>query len=93
MGATCANLAGRVYNASHITYSMLIWKGDCCVIKLPRMKNDQEGEKTIDRHVYINYRQPLRCMLFWVAIRIVSMISAATCQYIVGDDGRLLKSE
>ena len=69
MGATCANLAGRVYNAAHIAFSIMKWEGDCCILQLPRMKKDQGGSKTIDRHVYVNPKDPRGWLLFWLGLR------------------------
>ena len=50
------------------------------------MKKDQGGPKTIDRHIFVNSKDPRGCMMFWLGVRILSVISAATCQYIVGDE-------
>ena len=44
MGATCANLAGRVYNAAHIAFSIIKF---CGILQLPGMKKDQGGSETI----------------------------------------------
>ena len=65
------------------------WDGDCCILQLPRLKKDQGGENVLDRHVYVNPKEPMGCMLFWLGIRILSVASAARCQYIIGDEAQV----
>lgn len=50
----CWNLMCRAGNAASICFSHMSWKEDSLAILFAQMKNDQDGEQKVPRHVYAN---------------------------------------
>jgi hypothetical protein len=67
----CWNLMARSISVSKLRYDHTTWEADALVIKLNKMKNDQEGNNVQDRRVYANPMNPAICAILSLGILIV----------------------
>jgi hypothetical protein len=63
------NLMARSHSIGHIMLQHMRWSDDCLIVKLPKHKGDQEGDRAIlmDRHVYANPLEPSICPILSLA--------------------------
>lgn len=62
------NLMARSASVSSLLYNHIGWEGDSMVIRLPRHKGDQEGKRTMPRHLYANALEPNLCPILALAV-------------------------
>ena len=61
----------RSISVSKLLYDYTTWEADALVIKLNKMKNDQEGNNAQDRRVYANPMNPSICAILSFGLLLV----------------------
>jgi hypothetical protein len=62
------NLMARSATVASIMLQHISWQDDAMIITTPKHKGDQEGEKSIPRHVYANPLDPYICPILALAV-------------------------
>jgi hypothetical protein len=64
------NLMARSCSIGNIMLQHLRWADDCLIVRLPKHKGDQEGERSLlmDRHVYANPLELSICPILSLAV-------------------------
>jgi len=68
----CWNLMARSISVSKLRYENMTWEADALVIRLNKMKNDQEGSNVQDRRIYANPINPSICAILSFGLLVVS---------------------
>ena len=68
----CWNLIARSISVSKLRYENMTWEADALVIRLNKMKNDQEGSNVQDRRIYANPINPSICAILSFGLLVVS---------------------
>jgi hypothetical protein len=64
------NLMQRSETIAALQFEHLMWKNDSLVITIPKTKNDQDGDRTIPRHIFANPYNPQICPILSLAVLI-----------------------
>jgi hypothetical protein len=64
----CWNLIARCVSVGSLMYNHISWVDDAMVIVFPLHKGDQEGTRSLPKHVYANTAEPSICPILSFAI-------------------------
>ena len=83
----CWNLMARSHTICTIMYDKITWEEDSLVIYIGKMKNDQEGNNVMPRHVYANSSSPEICPILSLALFIFTrgFTREGTSQLLLGE--------
>ena len=89
------NLMARAVTVSAIIYDHITWEEDALVIRIGRIKNDQDAKNMHPRHVYANPLNPTICPVLSLALLVFCKPFAfeGTSRLVFGESGQSRFSE